>query len=259
MKKAVMYFGESVLAPYRYNTEWPEWAQRSFREAVMYYLKEKDSVLGLLRLGDLLDKFIKENECQEEERVAELVEAFRRLKLIRNRLAHPVEGSENIIECRHRLVPLCLQIVHVVMNNLYPARRLDDSANKLVVKISEEVSDGRTSVSSTASDRAEKEAFYQSVHERNRGIMNNFLEAIPTRGAILGLSVDELARLLESRVTAPAIIHDGGRDSFELSLAVVSKGVCEYESSPEGWRCCARNECEDPWKDDKWSYEIFAD
>lgn len=50
MKKAVMYFGESVLAPYRYNTEWPEWAQGSFREAVMYYLKENDPVLGLLCL-----------------------------------------------------------------------------------------------------------------------------------------------------------------------------------------------------------------
>ena len=202
---------------------------------------------------------MKENECQEEERVAESVEIFHSLKLICNRLAHPGE-SENVVACYCRLLPLCLQIVHVVMNNLYSARRLDDSAEELVIELSEvpESSGGQSPASSTASDRAEEEAFYRSVHKHNRDIMNNFLEAIPTKEAILGLSVDELARLLESRVTAPAIIHDGGRDSLELSLAVVSKGVCEYESSPKGWSCCARNECEDPWKDNKWSYEIFA-
>ena len=255
MKKAVMYFGESVLAPYRYNTEWPEWAQRSFREAVMYYLKEREFALSLMYLGNLFGKFIKENKCQEEERVAEAVETFRRLKLIRHRLAHPDESSENVVVWRRRLVPLCLQIVHVVMNNLYPARRLDDSSGKLVMK----VETGRSPVSSTASDRAEKEAFYRSVHGRNRDIANNYLRVIPTREAISGLSVDELARLLESQVATPATIHDGDGASFEVPLGVVSKGVCEYESSPEGWRCCARNAGEDPWKDDKWSYKKFAD
>ena len=255
MKKAVVYFGESALAPYRYNTEWPEWAQRSFREAVMYYQKEREFALSLMYLGDLFDEFTKENKCQKEERVSEAVKAFCKLKLIRNRFAHPDEGSENVVAWRHRLVPLCLQIVHAVMNNLYPARRLDDSTGKLVMKV--EI--GRSPVSSTAFYRAEKEAFYRSVHERNRDIVNNFLRVIPTREAISGLSVDELARLLESQVAAPAIIHDGDGASFGVPLGVVSKGVCEYESSPEGWRCCSRNAGEDPWKDDKWSYKKSAD
>ena len=254
MKKAMMYFGESVLVPYRYNTEWPEWAQRSFREAVMYYLKEEDPVWGLLYLDSLLDKFRDENECQEEERVAESGEVFRRLKLIRNRFAHPDEGSENVVACRHRLVPLCLQIVHVVMNNLYPHRRPDDSVLKLVVK----VGTGRSTVLSTGSDRAEKEAFCRSIYEHNRDIVNDFLKVIPTREAIMSLSLDEVMRLLESRVTVPAIIHDGDGASFDVSFTCPSMGVCVYESSPAGWMCCARNECEDPWKDDRWACDPFV-
>ena len=272
MKKAVMYFGESMVSPYRYNTEWPEWSQGFFRDAVMYYLtsnlKEKDPALGLLYLGELLEKFIEDNkcnkcqtkkcvteeiECQAEESVAEAVRTFRKLKFIRHRLAHPGK-SKKVVSYRHRLIPLCLQIVHAVMNNLYPARRLDDPVEELVI----EVSFGRSSVSSTASDRSEKEAFYRSVYERNRDIVENFLKAIPTEEAILDLSVDELACLLESRVTVPAIIHDGDEASFEVPLGVVSKGVCEYESSPEGWMCRARNAGEDPWKDDKWACEKFA-
>ena len=257
MKKSVMYFGQSVLAPYRHNTEWPEWSQGLFRDAVMYYLtsnlEEKDPALGLSYLGDLLDRFIEENECnrcQVAGRVSGAVRIFRRLKLIRNRLAHPGK-SENVVAWRHRLIPLCLQVVHVVMNDLHPARRLDDSSGKLVVK----VKIGRSLVSSTASDPVEKAAFCRSVQKRNRDIVNNFLKAVPTKKAILDLSFDELARLLENQVMAPTIIHDGDGASFEVPLGAVSKGVCEYESSPEGWRCCARNECEDPWKDDKWSYD----
>lgn len=202
----------------------------------------------------LLDKFIKENKCQEEERVAEAVEAFCKLKLICNRFAHP-EGSENVVAWRHRLVPLCLQIVNVMMNNLYPARRLDDSAGKFTMKV--EI--GRSPVSTTATDRTEKEAFYRSVHERNRDIVNNFLEAIPTKEAILRLSLNELARLLESQVMAPTIIRDGDGASFELRFNNVSKGVCEYVSSPKGWMCCAQNASEDPWKDEQWSCKTFAE
>lgn len=255
MKKAVTYYGESVLAPYRYSTEWPGWAQRSFREAVMYYLKEKEPVLGLLYLEGLLNKFIEENKCQIEEHVADSVKVFRRLKLIRNRFAHPDEGSEHLIVRRNLLIPLCLQIVHVVMNNLYPARRPGDSSKTLVAK----VQIARSAMSSTTSDRFEKEEFYRNVNEYNKDIVKSFLGAIPTRRAILDLPVDELARLLENRVVAPAIIHDGDGASFEVALGAVSKGVCEYESCPEGWMCRARNTAEDPWRDDKWSYERFAD
>lgn len=256
MKKATMEYGESTVSSYWYNTTWPEWAQRFFRAAVMYYLKERDLALSLMFLGDLFDKFIEENESQKGRRVVEVRNVFGRLKLIRNRVAHPgEEGSENVVSCRDRLVPLCLQLVDFTMNDLYPARKPDELGRSLVLKV--QIGDGMSSSADARGVDAEKETFYRSVQRRNDDIMSNLLDAIPCKHAIMSLSLEELEKLLEDRVMEPAIIHEEHERSFAIPFPNVSKGICLYRSSREGWMCCASNGGEDIWKDDKWSRRSF--
>ena len=245
-----------MVSSYRYNTAWPEWAQGFFRAAVMYYLKEGELALSLLYLGALFDKFVGGTESQEGSCGAEVRDVFGRLKLIRNRVAHPDEGSENVVSCLNRLVPLCLQIVDFTMNDLYPARKSDELGRSLVLEV--QIGDGMSSSADTRGVDAEKEAFYRSVQRRNVDIMNNLLDAIPCKHAIMSLSLEELEKLLEDRVMEPAIIHEEHESSFRIRLPSVSKGVCEYRSSREGWMCCASNEGEDPWKGDKWSRRLLS-